>query len=168
MLIPSWALLLSFWLHMLVTVVWLGSLAALALFILPTTRRNLKPADFANWLDGLNRRLDPMGWFSLGILTFTGLIQMEANPNYVGLLDVSNQWALAIFVKHLIFLGMIGVSAYLTWGLAPALKRAAFAKAVVPSRKGDQIIMVRFQQLVLLNLCLGLLVLVFTAIARIS
>lgn len=168
MLIPPWALLLSFWLHMLATVVWLGTLAGLALVILPSMRRNLKPASFAAWLDGLNRRLDPLGWFSLGVLIFTGLVQMEANPNYVGLLDVSNSWALAIFVKHIIFFSMIGVSAYLTWGLAPALGRAALKQAKGKFLAGDQAILARFQQLVVLNLSLGLLVLVFTALARIS
>ena len=126
--IPPWALILSFWLHMLASVVWLGSLAALALLVLPTTRRSLKPADFASWLDGLNRRLDPLGWFCLGLLTFTGLVQMEANPSYAGLFAVSNSWALAIFAKHIVFFGMIGISAYLTWGLTPGLRRVALRR----------------------------------------
>ena len=166
--IPPWALLLSFWVHMLATVVWLGSLAALALLVLPSMRRSLKPGDFAIWLDGLNRRLDPLGWLCLGLLTFTGLVQMEANPNYVGLLSVSNSWALAIFAKHIVFFGMIGVSAYLTWGLAPALRRAALKRAKDRSQATDKAILRRFQLLVALNLSLGLLVLVFTALARIS
>ena len=166
--IPPWALLLSFWLHMLATVVWLGSLAALALLVLPSIRRSLKPGEFAAWLDGLNRRLDPLGWFCLGILTFTGLVQMESNPNYVGLLSVSNDWALAICAKHIVFFSMIGVSAYLTWGLAPALRRAAIKRAKGKDLATDQAILARFQQLVVLNLSLGLLVLVFTALARIS
>ncbi|MEX2143889.1 MAG: CopD family protein [Anaerolineales bacterium] len=168
MLIPSWALLISFWLHMLVTVVWLGSLAALALFILPATRRSLKPVEFAAWLDGVNRRLDPLGWFSLGILTYTGLVQMEANPNYVGLLSVSNNWAVAIFAKHLVFFGMIGVAGYLTWSLAPALRRAALRRSKGSSLTADLTVLSKFQKLIVLDLCLGLLVLVFTALARIS
>lgn len=168
MTIPPWALLLSFWLHMLATVVWLGSLAALALLVLPSMRHSLKPGDFASWLDGLNRRLDPLGWFCLGILTFTGLVQMESNPNYVGLLSVSNSWALAICAKHIVFFGMIGVSAYLTWGLAPALRRAAIKRAKGKQLAADQRILAKFQRLVVLNLSLGVLVLVFTALARIS
>jgi uncharacterized membrane protein len=153
---------------MLATVFWLGSLAALALIILPATRRSLKPAAYAAWLDSLNRRLDPLGWFSLGILTFTGLVQMEANPNYTGILTISNSWALAICLKHLVFFGMISVSAYLTWGLAPKLRRAALTRVKNASQQADRVVLTHFQQLVWLNLVLGLLVLVFTALARIS
>ncbi|MEX1248173.1 MAG: CopD family protein [Anaerolineales bacterium] len=166
--IPSWALLLSYWLHMLITVVWLGGLAALALLVLPAMRRNLKPGEFAAWLAGLNRRLDPLGWFSLGLLTFTGLLQMDANPNYVGLFGVSNLWAAAIFAKHVVFLGMIAISGYLTWVVSPALSRAALRRAKGSSIKADLPILARFQALITLNLVLGFLVLAFTALARIS
>jgi uncharacterized membrane protein len=168
MQIPQWALLLSFWLHMLATVVWLGGLAALALLVLPTLRRTLKPVDFAGWLTSLNERLDPLGWLCLGILTFTGLVQMEANPNYPGLFNLSNAWAQAICLKHIAFVGMIGVSAYVTWTLAPALRRAAIKRAKGRQEKADQLLIRRFQLLVTLNLALGLLVLVFTALARTS
>jgi uncharacterized membrane protein len=80
-MIPHWALLLSFWLHMLATVAWLGGLAALALFVLPSMHRSLAPRDYANWVAALNQRLDPIGWFSLGLLIFTGLLQMDFASN---------------------------------------------------------------------------------------
>ncbi|MEX1071067.1 MAG: hypothetical protein WEC37_00425, partial [Anaerolineales bacterium] len=121
--IPTWALTLSFWLHMLATVVWLGGLAALVLMVLPAMRRSLKPKEFASWLTNLNTRLDSIGWFSLGLLTFTGLIQMDSNSNYEGLFSISNPWSQAICLKHIAFFGMIAVSAYVTWGVAPALGR---------------------------------------------
>ena len=165
--IPQWALWLSFWLHMLATVVWIGGLAALALFVLPVMQRSLKPRDFANWLGNLNKRLDPIGWFSLGLLTFTGLIQMDANPNYVGLLAVGNAWSQAIFLKHLAFIAMIAVSAYSTWAVAPALQKAAIQRAS-RSAKAEQHSHARLQRLIQLNLFLGLLILVFTAFARVS
>ncbi len=166
--IPQWALLLSFWLHMLATVVWLGGLAALALFVLPTMRRSLNPKDFANSLSALNQRLDPLGWFCLGLLVFTGLLQMDSNPNYEGLLTLSNLWSQAICLKHIAFIGMIGVSAYLTWGVAPALRRAALRRAKGKGEKEDQVWLQRFQRLIALNLFLGFLVLAFTALARTS
>lgn len=153
---------------MLATVVWLGGLAALALIVLPAMRRSLQPKDFANWLTALNQRLDPLGWFSLGLLIFTGLLQMDSNPNYVGLLNLSNAWSLAICAKHIVFFGMIGVSGYVTWGVAPALQRAALKRARGKEDKADRVWLRRFQGLITLNLILGLIVLVFTALARIS
>jgi uncharacterized membrane protein len=167
MLIPPWALQVSFWLHMLATVVWIGGLASLAIFVLPTMRRALKPDDFSKWLTALNRRLDPIGWLSLGVLTFTGLIQMDANPNYVGLLAISNPWSQAIFFKHIVFFAMIVISGYMTWSIAPKLQRAALLRAQGKDSPSDRP-QERLQQLIVLNLLLGLLVLVFTAIARTS
>lgn len=165
--IPPWALLLSFWLHMLATVVWVGGLAALSLFVLPTMRRSLKPGEFAGWLTALNKSLDPIGWFSLGLLTFTGLVQMDVNPNYVGVLAFSNAWSQAILLKHIAFLGMIAVSAYITWGVAPALQHAALRQAR-GMRRSDGREHLRLQRLLAINFSLGLLILVFTALARIS
>jgi uncharacterized membrane protein len=164
MLIPPWALLLSFWLHMLATTVWLGSLAAAGLFVLPYLRRTQAAKVFAASVTALNRRLDPLGWFCLGLLTFTGLLQMDSNPNYGGLFAVSNSWSVAICAKHIVFFAMIGVSGYLTWSVTPALQRASLAS------KGSQVqpILTKFQQLIVLNLVLGLVVLAFTALARIS
>ena len=167
-MIPSWALLISFWLHMLATVAWLGGLAALALFVFPSMRRTLKPKDYAVWADALNRKLDPIGWFSLGLLIFTGLLQMDGNSNYDGFLSLSNPWAVAIFLKHIVFFGMIAVSAVLTWGVAPALSRAALSRARGATDGQEEAILRRFQALIALNLLLGLLVLVFTAMARVA
>lgn len=168
-MIPAWALLISFWLHMLATVAWLGGLAALALFVFPSMRRALTVKQFASWANALNRRLDPVGWFSLGLLTFTGLLQMDGNPNYQGLLSISNSWAVAILLKHIVFLGMIGVSAVLTWVVAPALGRAALqhARGRTSGVPVEQTLR-RFQSLIILNLLLGLLVLAFTAMARVA
>ena len=153
---------------MLATVVWIGGLATLAIIVLPAMRRSLKPREFSNWLTALNRRLDPIGWLSLGLLTFTGLIQMDANPNYAGLLAVSNLWSQAILIKHILFLGMILVSATMTWGITPALQRFALMQARGVRDANGQRTQSRLQHLIALNLVLGLLVLVFTAIARTS
>lgn len=168
MTIPDWALLLSFWLHMLATVAWLGGLAALALFVFPSMRRSLKPREYANWVTALNQRLDPIGWFSLGLLIFTGLLQMDSSPNYAGLLTISNNWALAICLKHIAFFAMIAVSAFITWGVAPALRRAALRRARGKPDRQEALWLRRFQTLVWANLLIGLLILVFTALARVS
>jgi uncharacterized membrane protein len=163
---PSWALTLSYWLHMLATVAWIGGLAAFSLLVVPLLDRLPGPAEQLEALEGAQRRLDPLGWFALVLLTATGLVQMSANPNYVGFLAIANDWALAILLKHVVFLGMVGLSAYITWGNLPNLKRA-----VLRGRKGlsdEEAVRIRKKNLLLLriNLLLGLVVLVFTAAAR--
>jgi uncharacterized membrane protein len=158
---------------MLATVAWIGGLASLSLLVLPAGRRTLAAADYARFLSGLQRRLDPLGWLSLAVLTGTGLFQMSGNPNYHGFLSIENRWAVAILLKHIVFLGMTGVSVYLTWGLLPRLQRLALrqaARRADPAAEDLQSQGLQRQETLLLrlNLALAVLVLALTAIARAS
>jgi uncharacterized membrane protein len=167
---PSWALWLAYWLHMLATVVWIGGLAALALFVLPAARRALDATGYAAFLSALQVRFDPLGWFSLAILAGTGMFQMSASPSYQGFLAIENLWAAAILVKHLLFFAMAGLSAYLTWGLMPKIRRLALRRAASGTMDEAEAsrLAARETRLLQLNLLLGILVLALTAIARAS
>lgn len=153
---------------MLATVVWLGSLSALSVIFLPAARQALDPTTFANLLETIQKRLDPLGWFSVVVLVASGMLQMSANPNYGGLLAVSGPWAAAILVKHVIFLLMVAISAYITWGLLPALRRAAFKLALGGDTDSLDVLQKREALLIRINLTLGVIVLALTAIARAS
>jgi uncharacterized membrane protein len=162
-----WALSFTYWLHMLATVVWIGGLSALVLLVLPAARNALDAASYANLLGAIQRRLDPLGWICLLVLAGTGMFQMSANPNYQGFLEVSSRWAAAILIKHLVFLLMILVSGYLTWGLLPRLQRLALLQARgQPADAGS--LLRQEANLLRLNLVLGVIVLALTAVARAS
>lgn len=167
---PTWALWLAYWLHMLATVVWIGGLAALAIFVLPAARRTLEPHAYAAFLAGLQQRFDPLGWFSLAILAGTGMFQMSASPSYQGLLAIENRWAAAILIKHLLFFAMAGLSAYLTWGVLPKIRRLALRRSdpSLAHQPEAQRLAAQETRLLQLNLLLGILVLALTAIARAS
>jgi uncharacterized membrane protein len=165
---PALALTLAFWIHMLATVVWIGGLAALSILVLPAARQTLDSSAYAQFLGSLQRRLDPLGWLSLIFLVATGMFQMSANPNYAGFLAISNRWAVAILLKHLVFLGMVAVSAYLTWGLMPRLQRIALRRAHGQEVPESQVLQNQEIWLMRANLILGILVLALTALARAS
>jgi uncharacterized membrane protein len=162
------ALSFAYWVHMLATILWIGGLAALVLIVLPAARQALESGPYAAFLERLQRRLDPLAWFSLVLLIATGMFQMSASPQYEGFLSVTSAWAAAILLKHLFFFAMIGVSAYMTWGVLPALRRMALIQS--RSKVVDEQELSRLQRrealLVRLNLVLGVIVLAFTAIAR--
>ena len=163
---PYWALSIVYWLHMLATVVWIGSLAALSLLFIPAAKKSLDPNAYANILQAVQRRLDPLGWLSLIVLVGTGMFQMSANPNYEGFLSITNRWAIVILLKHLVFLVMVVISAYMTWGIMPRLQRAALAQARgVDANDTNQL---QRQEIIVLrlNLILGAIVLALTALAR--
>ncbi len=175
---PLLALSLTYWLHMLATVVWLGGLAALSLLVLPSARGSLEAGAYSRLLEGIQRRLDPLGWLCLAVLVGTGLFQMSANPNYQGFLAINNRWAVAILTKHLLFFVMTAASAYLTWGVLPALRRAALrqsrhvAEDAQPQASPGGAELQRLQRreaiLLRLNLLLGVIILALTALARAS
>ena len=164
---PLWALSIAYWLHMLATVLWIGGLAALGLIVLPAARKTLDAPAYADFLMGLQKRLDPLGWFSVIVLLASGMLQMSSSPHYEGFLSIGNLWAGAILIKHLLFGVMLLVSGYLTWGLMPALQRAALLRAKGKASPAETEALQKREILLLrINLILGVLVLLLTAIAR--
>ena len=165
---PEWVLLLSFWLHMLATVGWVGGQAALVLLIRPAANRKLGVEDYADFLKTASRQLNSLAWVSLALLTVTGLVQMSANSNYGGFLAFDNKWSQAMLLKHLTFAAIIAINAYLSMSVTPALQRAQLKRLRGIEQTEEQKLQRREIQLVSLNLFLGIIVLAFTAFARIA
>jgi uncharacterized membrane protein len=166
---PNWPLIIAYWLHMLATVTWIGGLVTLAWLVVPAAKRSLEVPAYLALLERMQNRLQSVGWFSLILLAGTGMLQLSANPNYDGFLSINNRWALAILIKHLMVVVMILVSAYLTWGLMPALRRSAMrqAKGLITAEAGEKL-RAREHSLLRLNLALAMVVLALTALARAS
>ena len=76
---PAWALALTFWLHLLATVTWVGSLAGVSLLVLPAMQRSLSPETQLVFIEAMQKRLEPIAWFSMSLLLATGLFQMSVN-----------------------------------------------------------------------------------------
>ncbi|RME06459.1 MAG: hypothetical protein D6803_06415 [Anaerolineae bacterium] len=165
---PVWALSLAYWMHMLATVTWIGGLAVFTLLVLPAARRTLDADVYAALVERFQTRFDAIGWFSVAVLLGSGMLQMSANPNYEGFLAINSRWAVAILIKHLIFVVMIAVSAAITWGVLPALRRAALLRARGRETPELPALLKRGALLMRLNLALGVIVLALTALARAS
>ena len=162
---PSWVMAIFFWLHMLATVTWIGSLAAINLLVLPASPRTVNLADQLSCSAALQKRLEPLAWFSMGLLVVTGLFQMSANPHYDGFLSTSTQWSLAILIKHGLAAVMAVVSAIQTWEVLPAIHRTLMKKE---NAKPDELVKLQRREINLLrmNLVLSVLILGATAFAR--
>lgn len=165
---PQWVLLLAFWSHMVATIIWLGYLSATTLWIMPALQKSLNAKDYFKWISKSNNRLGIISWLSISVLIVSGLIQMSANENYDGLFNLTNNWALALFIKHIIFFGMMMVSAYISWNIHPKLKRIALLKANNNNSMNEAEVIKRLHRFMALNLILGITTLAMTALARIS
>jgi uncharacterized membrane protein len=160
---PAWALAITYWLHLLATVTWIGSLAGISFLVLPAMQRSLSPETQLVFIEAMQKRLEPIAWFSMSLLVLTGLFQMSVNPHYDGFLSLSTQWSLAILAKHLLGIVMVVVSAIQTWEVIPAIRRA-----IVKSRKSrntEELDALRRREILLLRMNFGLAILILLAAA---
>ncbi len=152
---------------MLATVVWIGSLASINLLFLPAATRTLKLVDQLSLITALQKRLEPLAWFCMGLLLVTGLFQMSTSEHYDGFASISTQWSLAILVKHGFAVIMVVISAIQTWEVLPSIQRILLKK-----EKADEAELARLQKsevrLLRINLLLSALILGATALARVS
>ncbi len=161
---PS-VLAISYFFHLIATVVWIGGLVTLTVFVWPETRKVLanNPALYG-LLTRMRKRFFPLTNFSLVVLTFTGLIQMSGDPHYEGVLQITNEWSQILLLKHIAIIGMVVCGLILQFGVTPALERASM---LVERGKGDPAEWERLRRreirLTWINVILGLVVLGFTA-----
>jgi len=159
-----WILAISYWIHLLSTVVWLGGMALMAMVALPALRKGTLADN--QWFE-LQRRFLPWADVSLVLLLFTGFLQMTNDPNYSGFLAMDGVWAWAILLKHIAFVGMVAIMAYVQFVLYPGMerlqmlgeKRPLLAESQQTKLTSREILMLR------LNLVCAVLVLFFTAVA---
>ena len=164
---PTWAIALTYWLHLLATVAWIGSIVATSILFLPAANKALKPVDHLALIDAMQKRLEPIAWFCMSLLLLTGLFQMSVNPHYDGFVSTSTQWSLAILTKHVLGIFMVVASAIQTWEVIPAIRRILINK-----KKADETQVIRLQKretlLLRINFGLSTLILLATAFARAS
>ena len=117
-------------------------------------------------MDAIEIGFGPLSNFSLLVLLMTGVVQTGADDFYGGWFSFDNDWSRAILGKHLAFVGMMGIVVFLQFGLAPALGRAK----LLAKKQDAQMQMLsqlrsRERRLMQVNFALGIVVLIFTAIA---
>jgi uncharacterized membrane protein len=151
----------------LATVTWIGSLASISLLILPAISRTLEPVNQLAVIESIQKRLEPVAWFCMGMLLATGLFQLSANPHYDGFLATSNSWTLAILTKHILAVIMVIVTAVQTWEVLPSIRRLLLRKE---KANPEELTRLKHRETLLLrlNMILGVLILAMAAIARIS
>jgi hypothetical protein len=96
------------------------------------------------------------------------MFQLSVNQNYHSLLAVDSPWAAAILLKHSVYFLMIVISAYLTWGLLPEIRRASLRLSQGKDVPEMERLQRRSARLLRLNLLLAVVVLALTALARVS
>ncbi|MFZ1401309.1 MAG: CopD family protein [Candidatus Promineifilaceae bacterium] len=159
-----WILVFSYWIHLLATVVWFGSLVLMGLAAWPALRQGALAEN--SWL-ALQKQLTPWANISLVLLLITGFVQMTNDANYSGFLTIDSTWAWAMLVKHIAF-GLLAIlTVYLQFGLYPAADRLALLADKRPNlaQEERQKLAQREKQVLWLNLASAAAILFCTAVA---
>jgi uncharacterized membrane protein len=144
---------LSVWLHALATVVLIGHYLLLSIIYLPVlTRYN------GNILSEISKRSRPWLYTSLLIFMGTGIYLMLIDPNYLGVGNFSNGWAVLMLVKHILVVGMIALGFWFN-----AILRVG---PMIGSNNSSNLGMRRFRLYSNLMTICGVLVLLLTALAQ--
>jgi len=162
--VPSQFLAVSYLIHIIATVVWIGGIVFMALVVTPAAEGE---AGCSRFLTAIQRRFTPIANLSLIALIVTGVVQLTSSSNYVGFLNFSNIWAKAILLKHMTVGGMMTVALYMNLVLQPDINRTAMLLASGKAKPEDTAALSRRQsQISQINVVLSIVVLLFTAIAR--
>ncbi len=150
--------------HLLATGVWVAALAG-ALLSFPHEAE--APPWEALWQR--HRRIDLALWAALVALWATGMFQMSASEQYAGFLQVRGLWATVLFVKHLVIFAILGLTAYHSLALVPALRRQAWkARRHAAAATHDPHLLPRVRHWAYAQTALAVVVLLLTAVLRAS
>lgn len=144
---------LSTWLHALATVIFVGHFVLLAGIYLPALSKN------GAALSDISKRSRPWMYASLIIFMVTGIYLTFVDPNYQGVGNFGNFWAVMMLVKHILIVGMIGMGFWFN-----AILRVG---PMMSSNNPEQAI-ARFRKYVNAMAVCGVLVLLLTALAQVE
>ncbi len=144
---------LSVWLHALATVVFVGHYLLLAVIYLPALSKN-GPA-----LSEISKRSRYWMYAALFIFAVTGRYLTFVDPNYLGIGNFGNFWAVMMLVKHILIVAMIALGFWYN-----AILRVG---PMLSSNNPEQAI-ARFRSHVNVMSVCGVLVLLLTALAQVK
>lgn len=111
------------WIHLVAVVVWFGGLFTNMLVLMPSLKESLEPAAMGPFMGTFAKRFRRLVYLSIVILLVTGVIMMLLNKDYLGLLDLGNEWSILLLIKHIFVFIMIGVAVYMLEVIFPKVGR---------------------------------------------
>ena len=149
---------LSYWLHSLATVVFIGYFLLQALFYYPVLANTRSIPQGGLALSQVSKRSRYWMYTALLVFILTGVILMLLDPAYLGLGNFGNGWSILMLVKHLLILGMVGLG---FWNNFIVRIGPMMDKNPIPED-----LLSRYRNYILWMSVLGVLVLLLTAISQ--
>ena len=149
-------LVVSSWLHLTATVVWIGGIAFILFIAIPSAKQVLG-ADAGKLMGEISKRFTPIANYSIIFIVVTGAALTGFNKQFSGIGNFGNSWSLTLIMKHVLVFVMVAVHFYRGLILAPKIARTE----TVPKKTSLQKLSLN---LVKVNFCLGVIVLLLSGI----
>ena len=147
---------LSYWLHEIATVIFVGYFVLLAVICLPV----LAKIEDGQALSGISKQSRLWLYASLLVFIVTGTYIMIVDPNYLGFANFGNFWGIVMLVKHILVLGMLGMGFWFN-----AILRVG---PMMSSNNNAKQAIARFRWYVNAMAISGVLVVLLTALAQVE
>lgn len=117
--------LLLRWIHVIAAVVWIGGNLILATVIVPYFRQNLPPVQRIKLLTQIGKRFEPIVWGCIGILFFTGLINVVNAIGFSATAESAiSAFMRTLFIKLILFVILVVLTTLHSFVFGPKLATA--------------------------------------------
>lgn len=144
--------------HLLVSVIWIGGMIYTALVLMPSMT-SIDPPQRGRLLASVAKRFTIVAWSSVLILLATGLLKTPSRM----LVDASSGYGRILLIKHIAFVFMILIGAIITFVVAPKIYKHSPHAGEQPSPVFLQA-QARVKVLSSMNMILGILVLLLVSL----
>ena len=91
------------WIHVIAAVTWVGGNLILAMVIVPHFRQHLPPIQRIQLLTQIGKRFEPVVWGCIGVLFFTGIINIFFAVDITSSTALSDAFMRTLIIKILLF-----------------------------------------------------------------
>ena len=152
-------LAVSYWLHLVSTVVWIGGITFILFIALPSAKQALG-SNAGKLMGEISKKFTPLANYSILFLIVTGIALTGLNKQFPGVGIFENKWTWILALKHIIVLVMVVVHFYR--GLVITTKITKTESAIEKTSLQKLSL-----NLVKVNFCLGVLVLLLSGITSV-
>ncbi len=144
--------------HLLGTVVWIGGMFYMDLILMPSLTK-IDPGESGKLMGIIAKKFTITAWGAIIVLVITGVLKTPSDMYF----DTSDEYGIYLFIKHVLFIGVIIVGLIITLVFVPKLK----ANTPNPGEKPSEEFISysrKIESLSKTNLFLGILILVCAAL----
>ena len=113
--------LFTLWLHVIAAVVWVGGNLILAMVVVPHFRQSLPPVQRIKILMQIGKRFEPVVWGCIGVLFFTGLINIFSAIDITSSAPIANVFMRTLLIKIFLFFVLVILTVLHSMIFAPRL-----------------------------------------------